>query len=90
MNQKTYTHCEVWCLLRDYAAIDQARKSNDPMWKAFCEAVAMQTGQGYSDEWNTPTLINKMGDDMNSYSELSMLWCAIEEAFNHRRDPSVL
>lgn len=91
MNQKTYTHCEVQCLLRDYAAIDQARRNEDKLWNTFRKAVAIRAEQEeeYSDEGDTSTIINKMADDMNSYSELIEVWHTLQEIFNYKPNTSI-
>lgn len=65
--------------------MDDARRNNPIKWKLFTQAVSVETGNVYPQEWSTSDAINKMADDIGSYLLLTDMWSAVDEIF----DPAV-
>lgn len=85
MDEVNYSHSFVTWLVTCLPHIDEARR-NDPLkWKLFTQAVSVETGNVYLQEWSTSDAVIKMADDIGSYLLLIDIWSAVDEIF----DPAV-
>lgn len=82
-NKTTYSHADMWLLLRDYQVMDHVRKNDPVIWAAFIDLVEDQTANAYPTNWSTASTMIKMADDLGSYKDLSMIWAHIEEAYDY-------
>lgn len=90
MQEVSYSHSTVWCLLHSYPVMEYEKNNNTKMWREFVRKIQDETGQVYPYEhYGVHITISKMADDLGSYAELSNIWCALEEAYDYVRDISL-
>ena len=79
---QVYSHETVWLIINAMPSMSFARSTDSEIWKAFVDAIQMETANVYP--WSiatmaTPELINRMADDLGSYQHLIDIWCELED-----------
>lgn len=82
---QVYSHDTVWLLMNALPSMSFARSTDSVLWKAFIDAIEMETANAYP--WSittmsTPELINRMADDLGSYGFLIDTWCHLEDTLS--------
>ena len=79
-----YSHDDVWLLIQSLHTMDATRQLQPEWWQKFKQAICDETGNSYSPEWDTPSIITKMADDLGSFKELLDTWLQVEDAMNEQ------